>query len=419
MSYPPPVPSKSGLLSPGLWLAVVTLSGWMLCMIWPRLLVLLGISSYGMWYLDSYAVLAAVDALRAGIHLAPGLANPLDPLGRDHKYSDWWFALRWLGLTRESNFLVGSTWIGAFALAVWRTVRPRNFRESGWLAVLLLSPGVLLAVHRANNDLVIFALLAVCGVAAAGTSWARHILALAALVVATGLKFYPAPAAMAFLWVRPLRRRPAVWSLALLAVGLTMASVWSQLKRAQFTFDSTVHTFGAPLIWRDLGWSGPASVVVSVALITLAAIILARGGFTAGLATEGELAGRLLAALGTIVVVACFAAGVSYAYRWIFALWMALWLWRHAGATAPRRQVWTARLGVMLLFLCCWLDGLLCLTVNLRGAPLSQTDQQELQLVWRRWTQPVQWLLIMLLAGWLLEAAITLVREWRAGRAAS
>jgi hypothetical protein len=370
-----------------------------------------------MWYLDSYAVLAAVDALRQGIPLAPGVANPLDPLGRDHKYSDWWFALRWLGLTRESNFLVGTSWVGAFALAVWRTVRPRDFREAAWLAVLLLSPGVLLAVNRANNDLVVFAVLAICGVAATGATWLRQSAAIGALVLATGLKFYPAPAALGFLWVRPVRRMPAVLALALGATALTLASVWSQLKRAQFTFESTVHTTGAPLLWRDFGWPDAASVWISAAIIGLGAVLLVWGRFTVGLASEGGLRERLLAALGAIVIVACFAVGVSYAYRWIFALWMAVWLWRQRDAPAPRRQHLTVRLGCLLLFLCVWLDGLFCLTANLFFMPMSAGRQHDIQLVWRLWTQPLQWLFIIVLTGWLLEGAIASLREWRAGRA--
>ena len=31
---------------------------------------------------------------------------------------------------------------------------------------------------------------------------------------------------------------------------------------------------------------------------------------------------------------------------------------------------------------------------------------------WRLWTQPVHWLLMLLLAGWLLEGALVTAREW-------
>ncbi|MDB6115597.1 MAG: hypothetical protein JWQ62_2542 [Lacunisphaera sp.] len=384
-------------------------------MIWPRVLISLGIASYGMWYLDSYAVLATLDAVRAGN--SPDAPNPLDPLFRNHVYSDWWFALGRLGLGRQHNFLVGTSWVAAFAVTVWTTARPRNFRETAWLAALMLSPPILLGVHRANNDLVIFVLLAICGVAAAGVTWGRRILALAALALATGLKFYPAPAALAFLWARPLRRMPVMLLLALAVAALTLASVWSQVSRGQFDFASTLHATGAPILWHDLGLTSPGFVLLGVGLITLAAIGLVGGRCTMGLATLGSGPERLLAAMGGIVVLACFVAGASYAYRWVFALWLALWLWRQAWSpVGTRRQVLTVRLGCGLLFLCFWLDGVLCFVVNEVLPPADPTRFESLQHVWRLCTQPLQWLMMMLLAGWLLEAALVIGREWLADR---
>ncbi|MES1194307.1 MAG: hypothetical protein ABUL65_00345, partial [Opitutus sp.] len=149
-------------VNPTLLLAVICLTGWMACVLWPKILTSLGLAAYGMTYLDSYAILAAVDVVRAGGD--PYVVNPLDPLGRWHVYSDWWLALRWLGVGRADNFLVGSSWIAAFALSCWLAVKPKNLREVGWMAALLLSPPVLLAFLRANNDLVIFVLIALVGV---------------------------------------------------------------------------------------------------------------------------------------------------------------------------------------------------------------------------------------------------------------
>ena len=398
---------------PLLLLAGLTLAGWMATALWPRVLATLGITDYGQWFLDSYAVLAASDAVRTGVD--PGAVNPLDPLLRNHKYSDWWFGLRWFGLTRDHNFVVGTVWVGAFALAVWQSVRPRSLREAGWLTVLLLSPPVLLAVNRANNDLVIYALLTVTGVAAAGATWGRQMLAIGALALATGLKFYPAPAALAFLWVRPVRRVPLVVLCALAAAGVTLASVWLQVARGQFPVESGLHTFGASLLGRELGWSDPASLAVSLLGLTLGALVLTVTRCTAGLAEQGELRERLPAALGVIVLLACFVAGVSYSYRWIFVLGMALWLWRQAGdRTADPRRRGTARLGVALLLFCSWADGALCLVVNLGLMRVTQSEVDVLQGTWRLWTQPLHWLLMMLFAGWLLEAAMATWRDWRA-----
>jgi hypothetical protein len=167
MKAPPSPPLAGVSWRPVGLLAGLTLAGWLAGPLWPRLLILLGISDYGTSYLDAHALLAALDAVRAGAD--PHAVNPLDPLLRYHVYSDWWLGLRWLGLTREHNFLVGTAWVGAFAVTAWATARPRTWREALWLAALLVSPPVLLAVNRANNDLLIFVVLAGCGVAA--TSW--------------------------------------------------------------------------------------------------------------------------------------------------------------------------------------------------------------------------------------------------------
>ncbi len=391
-------------------LIVLTLTGWMAGALWPRLLVMLGIYDYGTRYLDSYALLAALDAIRTGAD--PHAVNALDPLLRYHVYSDWWLALRWMGLTRAHNFLVGTVWVGAFALTVWTTARPRNGREALWLAALLVSPPVLLAVNRANNDLVIFVVLAVCGMAATTTGWWRQLVAVACLALATGLKYFPAPAALAFLWVRPVRRMPAMLLAALLAAAFALASVWTEMDRGRFTVGSGVHVMGAPLWWRDLGWKDTESALPGMLLVVMAGVILALGRITVGLATRGEPRERMLAALGAIVVLTCFIAGVNYSYRWIFILWPAIWLWRRAGdGSLPGRQLWAARFGCALIGLCLWLDGGLCVVVNLLP-PRDPAWVGHVQLVFRQWTQPLHWMLLLLLAGWLLEAALATVREW-------
>ncbi len=414
---PLPGPDTSASLRPVGLLAGFTLVAWLGCALWPRLLVMLGIYDYGTFYLDSYALLAALDAVRAGAD--PHAANALDPLLRYHVYSDWWLSLRGLGLGRQHNFIVGTAWVSAFAVTAWTTAQPRHWREALWLAVLLVSPPVLLAVNRANNDLVIFVLLAGCGVAATASGWVRPLLGVAGLALATGLKYFPAPAALAFLWVRPVRRMPAVLLAALVAAGLALVSVWTEVDRGRFTVGSGVHVMGAPLWWRDLGWQDKASTLPELLLIVAGAMALTLGRVTAGLATRGEPRERLRAALGAIVLLTCFVAGVNYAYRWIFILWPALWVWRQAGdVSLPERQRWAARFGCGLVGLCLWLDGGLCVVVNLLS-PRDPAWVGHVQLVFRQWTQPLHWLLMFLLAGWLLEGALATLREWWSERHAA
>jgi len=393
-------------------LVLLTMSGWIAGGFWPSVLRTLGILGYGnTQFLDSYAVLAAVDAVSAGAD--PHGVNPLDPLMRGHVYSDWWLALRWLGLTRAHNFLVGLTWIAGFALTAWATARPRRMLESIWLGAVLLSPPFFLALDRANNDLVIFILLAGCGWAVSTPArWPRWV-AIGSLGLATGLKYFPAAAALGFLWVRPVRRMPAMFLAALVVVALSLVSVWPDINRSRFIIPSTVHAMGAPLWWREFGWADSASALPSLLLIVGGALILALARVTVGLLTEGSPTERLRAALGAIVLLTCFISGVNYAYRWIFIIWPAIWLWRQAidPALAVRAR-WVARVACVTIFLCLWLDGLLCFIINQGFLIMTQTQMNQFDVVWRRSTQPLPWLLMLLFAGWLLEAGLATVKEW-------
>ncbi len=394
-------------------LAVLTVAAWLLAELWPHGLGLMGIADYGMPFLDSYAILAALDAVRAG--LDPHAANALDPLMRYHVYSDWWLALKWTGLGRAHNLFVGLAWVAAFGATAWATARPKTWGEALWLAAVLVSPPVLLAVSRANNDLVVFTLLGWCGVALARGDARGWLPALAGLGLATGLKYYPAVAVLAVFWVRPLRQVPVLLGCALLVAGLALVSVWPDLSRVPSGVGGGVYTMGAPIWWRDLGWTDAQARIPGVLLLAAAGALLAWSGTTVGLAARGEPRERLLAALGAVLLLACFVTAVNFAYRWIFIVWIALWLWRRGHEQAAARQRWAARFACWLVFPCLWLDGVFCVVVN-RLPPQSQAWVDHLQLVYRAWTQPLHWLLMALFAGWLLEGVLATARAWRQQR---
>jgi len=373
------------------------------------MLVKLGIYDYGTRFLDSYAILAALDAVRAGAD--PHAANPLDALMRNHVYSDWWLGLGRLGLTRAHNVWVGLTWIAAFVVAVLITLRPRRLGEALWLGALLVSPTVTLVVNRANNDLVIFVLLALAGLAAATGGW-RLLVAIGCVALATGLKYYPIVAVIPFLWVRPVRLMPAIFLAALVVAALTLASVWSQVDRGRLPVGVGVYSMGAPMLWRDWGWTDRQSALPGLGLLLLMAYGFTRTRLTTGLAGHGETRERLHAAMGAVIIVACFMAGVNFAYRWIFLLWPAFWLWRQAGnSILTRRDRTVAGIGCGLMALAFWQDGLFCLAIN-SLSPRTQEWVDHAQWVFRLCNQPLQWLLMGLLAGWLLEAGLHLSREW-------
>lgn len=404
---------ERSLLSPRLLLIALTLAGLGTFILRPSLTTKLGIATYGRWFLDSYAVLASNDAVQAG--LDPAAPNPLDDLHRQHVYSDWWFGLGRLGFTRADNFLVGGMWVFAFLCVAWWLLRPADWRQAIWFALLLLSPPVLLAIMRGNNDLVIFVLLAVAVLVLRPTSSARFVFALMAIVLATGLKFYPAVAAGVFLLVRPIRQLRIALPIAAIAVALTLANVWSALGRGVMPMPATVHTFGAPILLRDLGFESRGVWLIALPLLGLMAFWFARSGRTVGLAAPaGEFTSRAAFLTGALVLLACFVAGTSFGYRWVFSLLLAPWLWQqaHDGTLAARLRRSAAFTGGLLLTVV-WMDGLLCFVVNQFFLPADQSAIDHWQDNWRVITQPLVWLLMALLAGWLLDA---LRATWRVAK---
>ena len=400
-------PTTSALLSPRLLFitgSVLVLLAWTLS---PHVRALAGLFDHGRWFLDSQAVLAASDAAKAGLN--PEAPNPYDAFQRPHSYSDWWFGLGQLGLTRDDNFLVGGAWVLLFLAAVFLTVRPRSRGEACWLVLLAGSPPVVLGVMRANNDLVIFAVLAVALVALRAATWRRLVLAVVAVAAAIGLKFYPVAALMVFLLVRPSRRMWLVVGAAALAGGIVLVSVAGQVMRGIFHLEPEIYTMGARILLTDLGLAGNIARPGAVVLLGAAAAVMVWRGWTGGLARDDTAPDtRLSMALAAALLVFCFLGTVNFGYRWIYALWLAPWCW------AKRGESGAARLMVWLLPAMLWQDAVLCVATSLWFPDLGAAQYERIFLVWRLATQPLAWLVMILLAGWLLELVFARGREWRA-----
>lgn len=160
--------------------------------------IALGVSPMPTLFADWAAVLAAGEAW-ANDADPWAIPNPFDPYGRPHVYGPPWLLLGHLGLT------VGDTWWGgtliviAFVLVVARLAQVHDWKSYLVCALVLLSAPMLLAMNRANNDLLIFLLVAASAWASGRKETAFHWLALLGLMAAALLKFYPAIALIAIM----------------------------------------------------------------------------------------------------------------------------------------------------------------------------------------------------------------------------
>jgi hypothetical protein len=362
-----------------------------------------GIGTGGIWFRDLLAVLTAIDAQRHGI-------DPYTLAFGQHNYTEWWFRLTPPGIGPGDVWWLGGTLVGATLVVAWGLARPRRAADVGWFLLVLASPGLVLALNRANVDLGLFVLLALAvpAVLARARLW-RIVGAVLIIALGLGLKYYPAFAALILLAIRPAADRRAAGWLALALFGLTIVSVLPELLRFRGVVNEEgFYVFGAPAAFRKLGLPGGLGPLVGSLGLLLAGMVLSRRDpLRSWTPDANERAAYLRFILGAAVLTGCFLFTVNYAYRWVFALFLIPFL-NQPEPAAPRLAAFKSVTRTLLL-LQLWLEPGVVLWLNYRPQTLEGL---------RAWTHGattaltfVTWSLFACLAGWL---AHFVVRHWRA-----
>lgn len=386
------------------WLLVAAVATYAVTLAtFPALLRFVGVSHYGHWFLDGYAILAANDAVSVGLN--PWAPNALDPLGRPHVYSHWWLHLRDLGLTR-AHHLAGGIVLGlGFLGAAFSRLRPRTAGELGWYLAIVCASPVVLAIERANNDLVVFIVLAPVVPCLLSERRGLPWLAVALVAIATALKFYPAAAALILLAgndARVLRQRLLFGGLALALVGASvapdLARISGLLPRAE-----GILTFGSANIFAAIGLRGSMATVAGLVVAVLIATAFLRSRIFSGWKLRTEERGDWWSfILGAALLGGCFFSGSSYGYRWVFAIWLAPLLWRlPRDPTVPAGVRKLARVSAVLLVPALWGDALFGGVTALvaAGVPASTVELWSDRFFLLE--QPITWAFFACLIGFL------------------
>jgi hypothetical protein len=301
-------------------------------MAFPERLDLFGFSGNGIHYplfIDSMAVLAAAETHHLGGDAFQHMV--LDPYHRKHSYSSWWFVLGDWGLTRADNPWFGAMFVLAFAVAAAARLRVRAAGEFWWLLGTSCSAPVLLATTRANNDLVVFVLLAPIPLCLLHPSRLARLVPPFLIAVATGLKYYPLVAALVLLAEPDLgdrRFRVGVLTLLLLMVGISVGDDLRHIAETQPTVQGYLGFgagYGLDLLGVPAAWQGRIGLLVGLALGLATFFTHSWAGWLRRMAGEEQW---LRFILGAALLAGCFWTGMSWAYRWVFALWLTPFLWR-------------------------------------------------------------------------------------------
>ncbi|MDB6093299.1 MAG: hypothetical protein JWM32_861 [Verrucomicrobia bacterium] len=390
------------------WFLVILIAGYYLSFaVYPWLFAVLGVNHYGVWFLDTFALLASNDAVTRG--LDPYQPNPLDYFKRPHVYPHAWLHLRDLGLTRADCIWLGWSLVaGFFAAAVYR-LRPRNPSQLLWYLGVACSAPILLAVERANNDLVIFILLAGLVPCLQARFRGLRFFAPALMAMAALLKYYPAAAALVLLAGTDRREVRLRFLLTLLLLGLVGVSVATDLSGFGGIAPKPVGllSFGATGFANGLGWVGwvPKAVCAAAAVVFIG-VAWRRRWLNDWEPAEHQQSDALHFLLGAALLAGCFFTSQNFGYRWIFALWLAPLLWNLPDdPAAPDGVRRLARWLRWLLLSVLWWDTVFCFVLNRCQGGLSPAETAAWAQRFYMLEQPFDWALFLGLLVFLAQFA--------------
>ncbi len=353
------------------------------------------------WFLDLFAILASNEAVAAGQDAYT--PNPLDYQRRPHVYGPWWLELHRAGLTRADKTWLGLAIVGAFFAVAMSWLRPRDLRSLLWYLAVFCTTAMLLALERANNDLVIFLVLSPLVPCLLSPLPAVRWLALPLIGLAAELKFYPALAGV--LLLAPAAPRELRWRLA---AGLALLALvgWHMAPALARTVPllpqpAGVMTFGSTTGFDALGWRGPGAQAAALAMGAVLGIMVARRRWFDGWEpTPAQRSEWLHFVLGATLLTGCFFAGKNFSYRWVFALWLAPLLWSlSTAADTPVHLRRLARVTGGLLLFVLWHEPLwVFLLQSLPEATMARARH------WISWSsQPFTWAFFTCLLAFLLH----------------
>src|SRR5262245_40094403 len=217
------------------WWVAFSNRRWAVALLATWLLYVMIVSSLGDWqyigvpagmrpiFADWHAVLIAADCHKLGRNVF--VENPCDNWARPHVYGSLWLQLGRLGLGVRDVFWLGLLINAAFMLLAVVLINPLTVGELLLGVAILLSPAIMLAIERANSDLIIFGLVVLAAWLVAGHRRYGQIGGLLVTSLSVFLKFYPA---VLFGIIALVARNRKQFLIAVIG-GLCLLAVWLYL----------------------------------------------------------------------------------------------------------------------------------------------------------------------------------------------
>ncbi len=288
----------------------------------------IGVSHMKPLFADLHAVLSAIECHGRGLNVYD--TNPCDVASRVHVYGSLWLELGALGLGAahlfSKGFLVNIVFM---AISVW-LIKPSSRREFVVSALILLSPAVTLGVERANNDLIVFSLLAGAAVLFTKPQQTAQVSGLIVIYLSALLKFYPS---ILFAAAVIIAKRNKKNFLITVAISTGLFIIWLATNYAELLLVKTIvpkpldfYATGARALLAYVGRPYPWILTVPaiwlwmgfMVLIATVSITLAYRLKLSGTSHTKSTLNYVLFIFGLLVLFSTYAINSNYDYRWIF-----------------------------------------------------------------------------------------------------
>jgi hypothetical protein len=269
---------------------------------------------------DWHAVFSAVDCHKLGLDVFA--ENPCDQWFRKHAYGGLWLQLGNLGLGLRDVFWSGVIINAVFMVTAVVLVRPSSASELIIGAAILLSPTIMLAIERVNNDLIIFELVALTAWLVASRRRHGQIGGLLVTTLAAFLKFYPAAL---FGGIALVARTRKDFLIAVVG-GACLLGVWIYLSVHELVRvlpnvprPDGLFATGSTLLFELICPTCPifAISLVAATIAASVAILLSRNVSITPFSTGMSRQCFVQFCLGLTVLLSTFLINSNFDYRWV------------------------------------------------------------------------------------------------------
>jgi hypothetical protein len=296
-----------------------------------KLWAFIGVPHMEPLFADLHAILSARECHARGMNVF--VSNPCDVMGRIHVYGSAWLSLSQLNATSLLWFL-GLTTNAAFMAIAVGIIRPTSVFELLISCLILFSPAVTLGVERANNDIVIFILVAVSAALLTSRYALNQLFALLTICVSTLLKIYPSILFGAALFSIKNNRKEFV---VILASSFLLAAWWLGMYTNEILLLKNIvpkpldhYVTGARALFTYIGRPFPAVLSISFAgFIAIFFVFVMSFTFWIIFSLKKKIVAPLvkkssyvLFIFGLSILFFTYTINSNYDYRWIFFVFL-------------------------------------------------------------------------------------------------